>query len=78
MYTVTIEVRGRLDADWSDWMGGLVISHLGSGRARLEGLLPDQPALYAVLSRLAALNLELLAVRCAPCEPQADSPVRLP
>lgn len=71
MYRVDIEVRGRLDADWSDWMGGLLIAYPQASVTRLAGTLPDQPALYAVLSRLAALNLELLLVLCTP-EPAAD------
>lgn len=72
MYTVELLVRGRIDADWSDWMGGLEITYPEPAISRLAGALPDQPALYAVLSRLAALNLELITVHCAP---EVGSPV---
>lgn len=72
MYTVELLVRGRIDADWSDWMGGLEITYPEPAVSRLAGALPDQPALYAVLSRLAALNLDLIAVHCAP---EVEAPV---
>ncbi|MGB9634244.1 MAG: hypothetical protein ACPL8I_12995 [Chloroflexaceae bacterium] len=72
MYTVELLVRGRIDADWSDWMAGLRITYPAPAISRLAGSLPDQPALYAVISRLAALNLELIAVHCAP---EAEAPV---
>ncbi len=70
MYNVEIQVCGQIDPDWSDWMGGLQIVHLATKMTQLSGQLPDQPALYAVLSRLAALNLELVALRCSPCQPE--------
>jgi hypothetical protein len=73
MYRVELLVRGRLDADWSDWMGGLQVTYPEPALTRLAGTLPDQPALYAVLSRLAALNLELLRVQSTP-EPEANGP----
>ncbi len=73
MYTVELLVRGRIDADWSDWMGGLRITYPAPAISRLAGSLPDQPALYAVISRLAALNLELIAVHC---EPKVQEPAR--
>ena len=77
MYRVELLVRGRLDADWSDWMGGLQITYPAPAVTRLAGTLPDQPALYAVVARLASLNLELLQMHSTP-EPascgQADVP----
>jgi hypothetical protein len=72
-YIVHIQVRGHLDQDWSDWMGELQIVHPDAHTTQLSGQLPDQPALYGVLSRLAALNLELIGVWCAPV-PEADAP----
>lgn len=79
MYYVELMVRGRLDADWSDWMGGLQLSYPEPAVTRLAGVLPDQPALYAVISRLASLNLELLQLHSvpepAPCNP-ADAPTK--
>lgn len=66
MFIIEIQVRGQLSTDWSDWMGGLQIAYPSSGITAISGVLPDQPALYAILSRLAALNLTLIAVRCEP------------
>ena len=71
MYHVELMVQGRLDAHWSDWMGGLQITYSEPAVTRLAGVLPDQPALYAVISQLASLNLELITVRC---ETQVDHP----
>jgi hypothetical protein len=57
-----IRVRGHLDARWSAWFGGLAVTHEPDGDTTLAGLLPDQAALYGLLSRLRDLNLTLLAV----------------
>jgi hypothetical protein len=66
MDRVEIHIRGRLDADWSEWMGGLTISYPAHDETMLSGALPDQPALYGVLARLRDLNLTLISVRCVP------------
>jgi hypothetical protein len=66
MDRVEIHIRGRLDDNWSDWMGGLTISYPARDETMLCGALPDQPALYSVLARLHDLNLTLISVRCVP------------
>jgi hypothetical protein len=74
MDRVEIHIRGRLDPNWSEWMGGLAISYPAHDETMLCGALPDQPALYGVLARLRDLNLTLISVRCAPEQAQgADS-----
>lgn len=53
-----IHVDGRLDATWSDRLGGLFISTVeaddDSGRPQtvLKGYLPDQAALFGILNTL--------------------------
>jgi hypothetical protein len=59
-----IEVRGRLDPHWSEWLGDFEIRHLGpkSDRTELTGSVPDQAALYGILTRLRDLGLPLVSV----------------
>lgn len=57
-----IRVEGHLSARWSDWFAGLTIHNAPNGETRLSGLLPDQAALFGVLSKIQALNLDLISV----------------
>ena len=60
---VSIRVKGYLDPGlWQDYLGGLQITHEPEGASRLCGMLPDQPALYGVLNKLAHLSLALLSL----------------
>jgi hypothetical protein len=62
MQTVEIRVKGQIDLDWSDWIGGLTVSHNNMGETVLTGLVQDQAALYGLLARLADLGLQLNSV----------------
>ncbi len=55
-------VKGHLNSQWSDWLGGLQVRLLDSGEMILSGYLVDQAALMGVLNRLYNLNLTLLSV----------------
>lgn len=55
-----IRVGQRLDTQYADWLGGLVITNLDNGEAILTGVLVDQSALYGVLQCLCNLNVPLL------------------
>jgi hypothetical protein len=61
-WKVKIYVKGQIDQCWSDWLGGLQISHTSDGRTVLRGYLRDQSSLYGVLSQLAKLGLVLVSV----------------
>jgi hemoglobin-like flavoprotein len=69
-----IMINGQLDARWSAWFDGLIITWCdvtdGDTTVRqtmLAGYMPDQPALYGMLNKIRDLNLELVAVtRCTP------------
>jgi hypothetical protein len=62
MRHVTIRIKGQLDADWSDWFGGLQLTHLNDNESLLTGEIKDQPELYGVLSKVRDLGLELVSV----------------
>jgi hypothetical protein len=57
-----IRVWGALDPEWSDWFGGLAITHNADGATTLSGPVADQAALYGLLSRARDLGLTLLTV----------------
>ena len=62
MEHVEIRVKGQIDRRWSDWFDGLTISHSGTGETVLTGVVPDQAALYGIISRLRDLGLELASM----------------
>jgi hypothetical protein len=58
-----IRVRGRLDNEyWAEWFEGMTITVEETGETVLYGPLPDQAALYGLLSRLRDLAIPLLSV----------------
>lgn len=62
MKLVEIRVEGYLDIDWSDWFGGLKVTHLGDDQSLISGAIEDQSELYGLLSKLRNLGLELVSV----------------
>lgn len=71
-----IRVEGHLRASWSEWFGGVTIRHEPAGEDRpactaLSGSM-DQAALHGVLTRICALNMNLISVRRANEADQAD------
>ncbi len=63
-----ITVQGRLDAGWSEWLGGLDIEIVEQAESDapltvLNGPVADQAALRGILERLWDMNLALLAVK---------------
>jgi len=64
MPDIEIHVQGSLDAEWSDWFGGLTIQQIFPEETVLRGSVLDKSAIYGVLSRLSGLGLSLLSVQC--------------
>jgi hypothetical protein len=58
-----IRVRGILDAEWSDWFDGLVVTPLDCGETLLTGLVVDQSALFGLLNKIRDVGLPLLSLR---------------
>lgn len=69
MPSYTIRVVGHLDEQWSEWFGGLTITHPNPGEAVLSGHIVDQAALHGTLNRIRDLNLALIAVTTSEPEP---------
>lgn len=57
-----IKVKGRLQEDWTEWFGGLSISHEGSGLTVLTGPVVDQSALHGLLVKIRDLGLPIVSV----------------
>jgi hypothetical protein len=57
-----IRVQGHLDADWSEWLEGMTLTHEEGGVTRLDGPIRDQAALRGLLNRLWDLHLTIVAV----------------
>jgi hypothetical protein len=64
MQRAEIQVKGRLDENWSEWFEGFEITYPGEGQTKLTGEVRDQTALYSLLSRLRDLGLPLVSVKC--------------
>jgi hypothetical protein len=66
MQQVEIRVRGQMDRGWSDWFGGLTVTHTPQGESILSGPVRDQAELRGMLCRLANLGLELISFNTRP------------
>ena len=62
MEEIRVRVRGQIDADWSDRLGGITIAHTDTGDTILTGSVRDQPALVGLINRLSGLGLRLVSV----------------
>ena len=62
MLAVEIIVIGRIDKEWCEWLGGLMLTHSEQDQTVLTGILPDQAAVYGVISRLRDLGIPLSSV----------------
>ena len=63
---VEIRVRGQLDTDWSDQLGGLAIAYVEERETVLTGLVRDQAMLRGLLTEIADLGLDLVSVTTSP------------
>jgi hypothetical protein len=62
MQNVEILIKGQIDMHWSEWLGGLQISHVGQEQSKLAGSIADQATLYGILTKLRDLDMELVAL----------------
>ena len=63
-----IKIRGYLDENWSNQLGGIAIQHKaatgGTTITVLRGKMVDQAALFGVLNSLYGLGFPILSVKC--------------
>jgi hypothetical protein len=57
-----IKIKGHLEDHWSDWLGGLEISHDTQGHSLLTGIILDQAALHGILAQIRDLGLTLVSL----------------
>jgi hypothetical protein len=57
-----IRVEGLLDAHWSEWLGGMTLTHEAGGLTRLEGAVMDQAALHGLLNKIRDLRLTIVTL----------------
>jgi len=61
-FTIEIVIRGHLNPRRSDWFEGMTLTSLPEGVTRLTGRVADQAALFALISRIRDLGLQLISV----------------
>ncbi len=72
-----IRLRGLLDSTWSDWFGGISISHdIERSESVLAGNVVDQTALYTLLLKARDLSLTLISVNLIDSPEPAQVPVK--
>ena len=64
MYQTEIQIKGKINPNWSDWFGELEIQDCDCGKTILRGKLPDMSSVYGVISRLGSLVIPLVSVTC--------------
>jgi hypothetical protein len=69
-----IRVRGHLDARRAAWFDGLSLTLERDGTSVLRGSVPDQAALYGLLTKVRDLGLPLIAV--TPIAPKSTKETR--
>ena len=62
-----IRIQGHLDAQWTEWFGGMSVTREADGLTLLVGPVVDQAALHGLLRRIRDLGMPLISViRVAP------------
>ena len=76
MEKIEIRIREQINFDWSDWVGGLSISHADNGETVLSGYIRDQAALRGLINMIADLNLPLSSVESKKVKASTESEKR--
>jgi len=58
-----IQIKGHVDAAWTNWFFPLIVINEQDGEATLTGAVRDQAELHGLLERVFDLNLTLLSVK---------------
>ena len=60
--SLEIKVKGQIDEDWADCLGGFAFDHTGEGDTVIKGSVRDQSAYYGLLLQLSNLGMQLVSV----------------
>ncbi len=61
-FEIEIVIQGQLDPRRSGWFEGLTLTPQPDGTTRINGMVADQTALFALISRIRDLGLTLISV----------------
>ena len=67
-----VRVEGHLDAQWTDWFGGMTLALEENGQTLLTGPVTDQAALYGLLKKVRDLGMPLVSVNRADTDRGTD------
>ena len=68
MLRCQIRVRGHLSRNWWDRFNGLTVAAMPDGETMLFGGVPDQSALFGVLSQIQRVGLPIISMHCLSAE----------
>ena len=64
-----LRLQGRLSVDWTDWLSNPIVTVEGHGPASImtvTGTVPDQAALFGLLSFIRDLGLAIISIEYLP------------
>jgi len=68
-----LTIQGHLDERWSNWFGGLDLSHENNGTTTLRGAVTDQAELHGLLANVRDLGATLISVTTVDIPRQHDT-----
>ena len=72
-----VRLKGHLDAHWTAWFDGMIVSRQSDGTTVISGPVADQAALHGLLQRVRDLGLPLVSVdRVEDDQPPGTTPTR--
>ena len=57
-----IRVQGHFATNWEGWFDDMTIKCESDGNTLLVGYLPDQPALYGLITKLQEMGITLISI----------------
>lgn len=61
-FEIEIVIAGRLDPRRAGWFEGMTLTSQPDGSTAITGLVTDQAALFAIISRIRDLGMSLVSV----------------
>lgn len=73
MLRVEIRVEGRLDPSWTEWLGGLTVTHVEESETVLAGCVKDQAGLYGLIAKLRDIGMKLISVQSSAADEEGET-----